>query len=358
MENKVINQLNMREMNLNEVLRIIREQGPLTRRKLQELTGFSWGGISQIVTRLLKQDMIIEEKDMTQTSGRRPTCLQINGRQNLILGIDINSSGITAVIQNLKNEILEQLTGQADCTSRENLLECVYQLTDELYDKYKGNTILAIGISMQSAVNEEKGISLYLKECPDWKDVPLCEIFTERYEVPSYLAHDPDCLVASNVSMFGEDVILFRMDYGIGMSVFKNNDFIKAPGMLEIGNTLARMENQEIQSLNNIATISAIENKSGRSIQEISKDTVEENKILQEAATSLAMAIANAAILFDVPTILLSGKLMEQAPAILEEVEKNLKMYLSTKVKIFKYDEKRAASGAAWIAVERLLTTF
>ena len=70
------------------------------------------------------------------------------------------------------------------------------------------------------------------------------------------------------------------------------------------------------------------------------------------------MAIANAAILFDVPTILLSGKLMEQAPAILEEVEKNLKMYLSTKVKIFKYDEKRAASGAAWIAVERLLTTF
>ena len=55
MENKVINQLNMREMNLNEVLRIIREQGPLTRRKLQELTGFSWGGISQIVTRLLKR---------------------------------------------------------------------------------------------------------------------------------------------------------------------------------------------------------------------------------------------------------------------------------------------------------------
>ena len=75
------------------------------------------------------------------------------------------------------------------------------------------------------------------------------------------------------------------MDYGFGMSVFKNNDFIKAPGMLEIGNTLARMENQEIQSLNNIATISAIENKSGRSIQEISKDAVEENKILQEAAT-------------------------------------------------------------------------
>lgn len=357
MENKVINQLHMREMNLNEVLKIIREQGPLTRRKLQDLTGLSWGGISQIVTRLLNQNLIIEEKDMTQTAGRKPTCLKINGQQNLILGIDINSSGITALIQNLKNEILEQITGQADCTSKELLLASVYQLTDELYRKYKERMILAVGISMQSAVDEERGCSLYLKECPDWKDVPLCKIFTERYEIPAYLAHDPDCLVASNVSMFGEDVILFRIDYGIGMSVFKNGDFIKAPGMLEIGDTLLSTENRKMQRLNNIATISAIEKKTGRNIQELTQDVPGEKQLIQKVAEYLAIAIANAAILFDIPTILLSGKLIEQSPAISEELEKNLKEYLPETTKIFKYDEKRAAAGAAWIAAERLLTT-
>lgn len=358
MENKVINQLHMREMNLNEVLKIIREQGSLTRRKLQELTGLSWGGISQIVTRLLKQNLIIEEKDMTQTAGRKPTCLKINGQQNLVLGIDINSSGITAVIQNLKNEILEQMTGQADCTSKDHLLAGVYQLTDELYRKYKESMILAIGISMQSAVDEESGCSLYLKECPDWKDVPLCKIFTERYEIPVYLAHDPDCLVASNVSMFGEDVILFRIDYGIGMSVFKNSEFIKAPGMLEIGNTLVRSEDHKMQQLNDSATLSAIEKKTGRSIQEITRDVPGENQIIQKAADDLAVAIANAAILFDIPTILLSGKLIEQSAAISAELEEKLKTYLPEATKIFKYDEKRAAAGAAWIAVERRLTTF
>lgn len=359
MENKVINQLNMREMNLNEVLKIIREQGPLTRRKLQELTGLSWGGISQIVTRLLKQNLIIEEKDMTQTSGRKPTCLMINGQQNFVLGIDINSSGITAVIQNLKNEIFEQITGSADCTSKENLLACVYHLADKLYHKYKDSTILAVGISMQSAVDEERGISLYLKECPDWKEVPLCDIFTERYKIPTYLAHDPDCLVASNVSMFGEDVILFRIDYGIGMSVFKNNDFIKAPGMLEIGNTLIPTEDHELQTLNDIAVISAIEKKTGKNIEEISSQhTTEEKQILQEAADRLAISVANAAILFDIPTILLSGKLIGKVPEIFAELEKNLKIYLPGQTRIFKYDEKRAAAGAAWIAVERQLTSF
>ncbi len=357
MENKVINQLNMREMNLNEVLKIIREQGPLTRRKLQEFTGLSWGGVSQIVTRLLNQKMIIEEKDMTQTAGRKPTCLKINGQQNLVLGIDINSSGITAVIQNLQNEILDQRSGAADCTSRENLLESVYQLTDELYQKYKDLTILSIGISMQSAVDEENGISLYLKECPDWRDVPLCEIFAERYGVAAYLAHDPDCLVASNVSMFGEDVILFRIDYGIGMSVFKNGDFIKAPGMLEVGNTLIMSEEYQRVTLNETVTISAIEKKAGKKLAEVIQDTAGQ-QILKDIASHLAMAIANAAILFDIQTILLSGKLLEQAPMLFEELEKNLTEYLPGQKKIYKYDEKRAAAGAAWIAAERMLTTF
>ena len=100
MDNKVINQLHMREMNLNEVLKIIREEESLTRRKLQDLTGFSWGGVSQIVTRLLSQNLIIEVKDTSPGPGRKPTCLQINGEENLLLGVDINSSGITAVIQN------------------------------------------------------------------------------------------------------------------------------------------------------------------------------------------------------------------------------------------------------------------
>lgn len=355
MENKVMNQLNMREMNLNEVLKIIRDQGPLTRRKLQEVTGLSWGGISQIVTRLLNQNLILEEKDMTKTAGRRPTCLQINSRQNLILGVDINNSGITAVIQNLKNEILEQLSGEADCSSKEKLLESVWKLTDKLYDQYKDNTILAIGISMQSAVDEEKGVSLYLKECPGWKAVPLCEIFTERYDIASYLAHDPDCLVASNVSLFGEDVMLFRIDYGIGMSVYKNGDFIKAPGMLEIGNTLVQMKTGKIQTLNETATIEAVKNRINRKQREAVRE-LEKSEVLEETAQYLAFTIANASLLFDVPTILLSGKLIEEKPVIYTELEENLREYLSEETRIFKYDAKRAAAGAGWIAAERFLT--
>lgn len=215
MDNKVINQLHMREMNLNEVLKIIREEESLTRRKLQDLTGFSWGGVSQIVTRLLSQNLIIEVKDTSPGPGRKPTCLQINGEENLLLGVDINSSGITAVIQNLKNEILEQISMSADCSARKKLLANTFQLTDQLFEKYKERKILATGISMQSVVDEKKRVSLYLKECPDWENVPLCDIFEERYKIPAYLAHDPDCLVASNVSMFGEDVLLlpYRLWY-------------------------------------------------------------------------------------------------------------------------------------------------
>lgn len=144
MDNKVINQLHMREMNLNEVLKIIREEESLTRRKLQDLTGFSWGGVSQIVTRLLSQNLIIEVKD-TSPGPTKAHMLQINGEENLLLGVDINSSGITAVIQNLKNEILEQISMSADCSARKKLLANTFQLTDQLFEKYKERKILATG---------------------------------------------------------------------------------------------------------------------------------------------------------------------------------------------------------------------
>lgn len=352
MENKVINQVNMRETNLNEVLKMIREHGSLTRRKLQELTGLSWGGTSQIVTRLLNQNLIIEEKDTSQTAGRKPTCLSINGQKNLILGIDINSSGLTAVVQNLKNEILDQVEGTPDCRNQESLLNSIFVLLDPLYEKYRHSVILACGISMQSAVDEKRGISLYLKECPDWKEVPLGEIFAERYGVPAYLAHDPDCLVASNVSLFGEDVILFRMDYSMGMSVFKDGAFIKAPGMLEIGNTLIHTQDDEIKKLEESVTITAMEQKAGCDIHELLK-IPQGQKIMKEAASYMAVSAANVSILFDIPTILICGKLTECVPEFFEELDKGIKKYLTDDTRIFQYDEKKAAAGAAWMAAEK-----
>lgn len=355
MENKVINQLHMREMNLNEVLRIIRDHGPLTRRKLQEITGLSWGGTSQIVTRLLKQNLIVEEKDMTHSAGRKPTCLQINGNQNLILGIDINSGGLNVVIQNLKNEIIEQTEALADCTDKESLLESIFELSDHLYEKYKSHGIIACGISMQGAVDETTGTSLYLKECPDWKEIPLGRLFEERYKIPVYLAHDPDCLVASNVSMFGEDVILFRIDHGIGMSVFRDGNFIKAPGMLEIGNTLIRTESGEIQKLEELNLICAIEKKSEIKISQIVEN--EKGQVsLRDAVEHMALSIANVSILFHIPTILICGKLAEQIPEFYHGLEMALKNHLSGQARVFQYDAKRAASGAAWIAADRWMS--
>ena len=352
MDNKVINQLHMREMNLNEVLKIIREEESLTRRKLQDLTGFSWGGVSQIVTRLLSQNLIIEVKDTSPDPGRKPTCLQINGEENLLLGVDINSSGITAVIQNLKNEILEQISMPADCSARKKLLADTFQLTDQLFEKYKERKILATGISMQGAVDEKKRVSLYLKECPDWENVPLCDLFEERYKIPAYLAHDPDCLVASNVSMFGEDVLLCRIDYGIGLSVFKNGDFIKGPGMLEIGRLLLRTETGEIKTLDRTSSIAGIEKNAGTSLTEL-KNTEKGRLLLKEATEALALAIANSALLFDVSTILLCGKFLTTEQEIWEELKEELLKFLPKDTRIFRYDEKRAAAGAAWIAAER-----
>ena len=51
---KFISQKDMRIANIFEVLSLIRREKAVTRKEIQNLMGLSWGGVSQIVSRLLE----------------------------------------------------------------------------------------------------------------------------------------------------------------------------------------------------------------------------------------------------------------------------------------------------------------
>jgi predicted NBD/HSP70 family sugar kinase len=346
----ILTQSDIKESNLAEVLKIVLKDGPLTRRELEKKAGLSWGGTSQIVARLLEQEYLIETVGSAEGPGRRPNVLEINGRKHLVLGIDINISGITAVIQNLKGEELDRRTGKSRISGREEMLESIWNAADPLFQKFSKEGILVCGISMQGKVDEASGISLEVFQIPGWANVPLTDIFEERYRVPSFIAHDPDCLVASDVSLFGQDVILFRLDYDIGMSVFKSGNFLGRSGMLETGSLKLYGVPGVVRDY---LTIPALEKKTGMAVQSM-EQTVAGKEAVLEAAGYFSCLAENCSILFDVPKILICGDLVDACPSFFEEVRSALVNGRHNRnMQVFHYDVKRAASGAAFIAQER-----
>lgn len=358
MTQKIITQTNMRETNLMEVLQLIREHGELTRRQLQQLAGLSWGGISQIVSRLLEHQFLIEEKQGSAGPGRKPLVLKINKGRHFVLGIDVNKSCLTAVTLNLCNEQVEMNRVEADWKNRNTLLQSIFDLLDPLVGKYREKGILSVGVSMQSMVDEAKGISICLEDCDGWEDVPVRDLLSRRYELPVFVTHDPDCLVASNVAAFDQNVILFRIDYGIGMSVYREGFFYKGTGLLEIGHTLAGEDGETLAAY---TTIPGIEKRSGMKMEKMMHMKPELlETYLSEAARYMATAIINTAILFQIDQILVCGKMMEIYPTFfnaleqqVQEKKKKMRDYLPKGVlHLHAYDVNKAAAGAALIALE------
>ena len=330
---KFISQQDMRIANILEVLSLIRKEKSVTRKEIQNLMGLSWGGVSQIVSRLLELSYVVEEKITDRaTSGRKPGSIEINASDNYIIGIDVNMSGLYAVVINLKNEIIYEEGRTPDITDKDAFLASVYELLDSVTEKYKNNTILALGVAMQGEVDTDAGISMGIA-VKDWRNIALADMLTERYGVPSYIAHDPDCILSAAARENKEDAILVRLDKGLGMAVIKNGSLIIGSGMHEIGRCKVLTQ---------------------KGIEELHRIYFKLDISKEEKREALAFAIANSIIIFNVKKLLICGTEFSGEEE-LSAFKKILEEYSSRELEVRRYDVKRAAFGAAIFAIEDYL---
>ena len=88
----------LRQKSIKKVLNEIRIRGPLAKRELQEITGFSWGNISSITTELFNDNYITASGKIETYVGRRPEAFDINENDTQIV---VSSKGKTAGFSNL-----------------------------------------------------------------------------------------------------------------------------------------------------------------------------------------------------------------------------------------------------------------
>ena len=325
---KFISQSDMRIANILEVLSLIRKEKSITRKDIQNRTGLSWGGVSQIVSRLMELSYVIEKKVQDNaSSGRTPSSLEINAYDNYIIGIDINMSGLYAVVVNLRNEIVYDKQLTADVNDKDAFLGSVYTLLDFVTKKYEKHNVIAIGVAMQGTVNSNDGVSVSL-EVDGWENVPLCDILTARYNIPAYIAHDPDCILSAATRENKADAMLVRIDSGIGMAVIKDENLIVGTGMHEIGKSLICF-GEEVKSL-----------------VQLMQDG--------EGTDALGLAVANSLIMYNVNKLFVCGSASKDE-VFVEKLESAIKRYIGDEISFHIYDAKRAAFGAAIFAIEDYL---
>lgn len=365
---KYINQQDMKRANAADIFALIRERPGITRKQIELMTEFSWGAVSNITGRLLEQNYIVEYKNEASAgAGRTPYCLSVNEKAYFALGLDLNSSGFSAVVMNLKNECVDSMTRQVQPGDREALLKQIESFVGEVVSNWR-EKLFVIGVAMQGVVNAEAGLSVELPHCPDWKDVPLADILAKHFGIPAFLEHDPNCILYAHSKQHElNDALLLRVDRGIGMSVMIDGQIQNRLGMYEIGHTNvvrggALCACGRHGCLEAYASMRGMERRAKLPFEALARaaESGDETALryFAETAEYLAVAVANSARLLNISNVILCGEIWRYKDLFYNHFLEVLKETSERDVPICSIIESGgAARGAALIAVECSLST-
>ena len=173
------------------------------------------------------------------------------------------------------------------------------------------------------------------------------------------MEHDPNCILyAAEPESATRNAILLRADRGIGMAVMLEGQILQRCGALEVGRTV-----NEGQTLQSVATLQALSERGGMPLPLLAEKAERGDPaalaVFEKAARHLAVAVVNAAQLFDVNDILLCGKLLTYEALFLPRLREEATLLAPDRpLCIGITDVQGAAVGAALLALERLTLHF
>ncbi len=203
----------MKLQNQLAILRSIREEGPITRVDIKEKTRLSWGTVTTSTKELLDRGIITEIGSVTTGVGRRPVELDLNRGDNLVLGLQLGSLLVRAVLMDVKGTVVDQVEVPVNARGpSQEILACLLDTGRAVVNRNSIDTkrLAGVGIAAPGAVDFSTGVCLYAPHHPHLKDVPLKRKFERAFGVPCFVDHDYNCFVLSE-QLFG---------YGKGLDSF------------------------------------------------------------------------------------------------------------------------------------------
>ncbi|KRG15476.1 ROK family transcriptional regulator [Lederbergia galactosidilytica] len=327
---KVSNSQMIKEINQQKVLRLIYTEGPIARVDLAGKTGLTQQTITNIVNRLLSENLILETTPVANGGRRRPIPLIINSTNMYAIGIELAIKYVRGSLMDFHNNTLKEVTEFVPrYENEEHPMEYIYKVIDQLLEQVpEKEGLKGIGFSIQGLVDSNKGTVIYSPGLR-WRDFPLREKLEERYGLPIYLENDAN-LLAIVESLNGElasseQSMIFKFDYGIGSAMVINKQLLHGANFVagELGHYKAFTGEDAISChcgaqgcLTTFASISGLKRNAGFTLEEFYKALREHEpeaiELFDKIEASIAKAIANIITLFNPEYILFTGRFMDK----------------------------------------------
>jgi predicted NBD/HSP70 family sugar kinase len=213
MLNKASNR-DARRRNLRAALQSVYREGVTSRADIARLTGLTRATVSDLVSELVRDDLVREAGQGTSSGGKPPTLLTLNPVGREIVAIDLSRQPFQGALIDLSGTIGHRRHGSPNVVTGAAATEEVFRLASALVDSASA-PVLGIGVGTPGIV--DPGGSVLEAANLDWHGVPLRAELAERLELPVVVANDAHAAALAEFDSKSEiNLALVKIGVGVG----------------------------------------------------------------------------------------------------------------------------------------------
>ncbi len=384
-------QHSIRDNNIHLILRIIEEEGPLSRAEIGEMVNISAPTISSIVDELEEKNLIRELEPAASSGGRKPIPLEFNAGAGYVVGIDVGGTNIEIGLSDLEGEIVSSTTFAAETIGSGR--EAVSRLA-ELVERVIGSSsigreqVRCVGLGVPGVTDVEEG-RVSLAPAFYWHELPIRDMLKEELDMAVAIENDVNAAAYAE-KRYGRGqeyshFIFISVGTGIGAGVILDDRLHRGHSFAagEVGYTIIdldwieeRQEQKEQHEeqvedfgcLESSAAAPAIVDRARRLGFDFNGDVSAyevlrraENgdevagRVLDEVTDHLAAGIINSSLIINPEAVFLGGGIFEAGDTILKPIRRKVKSSspLELELYISSFGHEASLRGAISIAADQ-----
>jgi predicted NBD/HSP70 family sugar kinase/biotin operon repressor len=348
------------EVNKGQILKLLREEGPISRAEIARRLGLSRPTVSTHIRDLIKEGLVYEIGKGKSNKGRKGILLKYNAKYGYFLAGDIEGSIMRFAISDLCGEILHEKVlslnelREKNMMQPEKLVEIMRTFVNE--NKINPENIKVISIGIAGII--EEGKLIFAPNLPEWSHAPIKSLIEIGFPGASIIMEND-----VNMAVMGEfwkgagkghkNIVYMNLSTGIGAGIIIDeklyegaNKFAGEIAYMVLDNHHDKYPGVEYTPLGAlewvVSGIKIIEkaksiNPKYNLIEKIFEDynkVYEITELINKVSEYLAKAVVNIVSLLDPEVIIVGGIVGKFLNILMSKMQPVIEYYLPIPVKI------------------------
>lgn len=226
------------------ILRLVREEEPVSRTRLQKVLRMRLATITEITHELIDSGYIVEGGIIADKKGKKKL-LYINRENYRVVGIDLTRGSITALLTDLAGGIVAQKHYHVGTDiDVDTVIKMIVNIKNEFAGINPNSKIMGMGISFMGSLDRERKTIVASSHYTNFINVPIREMLEKLCNIPVLI----DC--SNNLYLLAEkwfgcarqakDVLYVEISEGIATGIIAGGRLIRGFSGIEgeLGHTI------------------------------------------------------------------------------------------------------------------------